>query len=68
MHIWQHILVTQVDAGAALTFMLRLTYAGLYNAQSRMQKEGPVGDAMHVLLSGQSSTLSVFSIAIKALA
>lgn len=49
-------LVTQVDAGAALTFMLRFTYI-LYNAQSRMQKKRhllkPVGDAMRVLWSGQ---------------
>lgn len=57
MHIGQHILVTQVDAGTALTFMLRFTDI-LYNAQSRMQKERhflmPVGDAMRVLWSGQA--------------
>ena len=46
-------LVTQANAGTALTFMLRLA---LYNAHSRMQKERhllwPVGDAMRVLWLG----------------
>ena len=50
------ILAAQADAGVALTFMLRFTYA-LYNARSRKQNERhflmPVGDAMRVLWLGQ---------------
>lgn len=52
-HMATYNLVTQANAGTALTFMLRLA---LYNAHSRMQKERhllwPVGDAMRVLWLG----------------
>lgn len=63
-------LVAQVDAGASLTFTLKCTYI-LHNAQSRMQSETsphPCWGCHACALVGASSVLSVFSIAIKALA